>query len=57
MGRLILNHISRRYQGREIAAEAQAIFPNTVVARDFDRFQIKGGKPSPDDSAAPSPDP
>lgn len=40
--KLILNHISRRYQGREIAAEAQAIFPHAVVAHDFDRFQIKG---------------
>jgi ribonuclease Z len=41
VGQLILNHISRRYQGPEIAAEAQAIFPDTVVARDFDRFEIK----------------
>ena len=43
VGLLILNHISRRYQGAEIAAEARAIFPNTVVARDFDRFEIKAG--------------
>jgi len=41
VGRLILNHISRRYQGPEIAAEAQAIFPNVVVARDLDRFEIR----------------
>ncbi len=41
VGRLILNHISRRYQGPEIAAEAKAIFPNVVVARDLDRFEIR----------------
>jgi ribonuclease Z len=39
--KLILNHISRRYRGRDVLKEAQAIFPNTSVARDFDSFQIK----------------
>ena len=39
--KLILTHISRRYREKEVLAEAQAIFPNTVVARDFDSFQIK----------------
>lgn len=38
---LILTHISRRYRERDVIAEAQAVFPNTVVARDFDAFQIK----------------
>lgn len=38
---LILTHVSRRYREREIYQEAQDIFPNTVVARDFDTFQIK----------------
>ncbi len=38
---LILTHISRRYREREVLAEAQAIFPNVVVARDFDTFQVK----------------
>ena len=37
---LILTHISRRYNGRMIKQEAQAIFPRTYVARDFDHFQI-----------------
>ena len=41
---LILTHISRRYREREVLAEAQAIFPNTVVARDFDTFQIRRGE-------------
>ena len=39
--KLILTHISRRYREKDVLAEAQAIFPNVVVARDFDSFQIK----------------
>jgi ribonuclease Z len=39
--RLILTHISRRYREKEVLAEAQAIFPNVTVARDFDTFQVK----------------
>ena len=38
---LILTHISRRYNNDEILAEARPIFANTVVASDFDRFEIK----------------
>ncbi len=41
VGRLILTHISRRYREKEVLQEAQAVFPNTVVARDFDMVQIK----------------
>lgn len=37
---LLLTHISRRYSEREVLAEAEPIFPNTVVARDFDRVRI-----------------
>lgn len=37
---LYLTHISRRYPGEAVRAEAEAIFPQTVVARDFDRFRI-----------------
>ena len=37
---LILTHLSRRYYERQIKQEARAIFPNTYVARDFDRFQV-----------------
>jgi ribonuclease Z len=40
---LILTHLSRRYSEREVLAEAQSIFPNVRVARDFDTFQIKQG--------------
>jgi ribonuclease Z len=39
--KLILTHISRRYREKDILKEAQATFPNTSVARDFDSFQIK----------------
>jgi ribonuclease Z len=37
---LFLTHISRRYSEREVLAEAEPIFPNTIVARDFDRFHL-----------------
>jgi len=39
--KLILTHISRRYREKDVLKEAQTIFPNTSVARDFDSFQIK----------------
>jgi ribonuclease Z len=38
---LYLTHLSRRYREREVAEEAQAVFANTTVARDFDSIQIK----------------
>jgi ribonuclease Z len=38
---LFLTHISRRYRERDVLAEAQSVFPDAVVARDFDTFQIK----------------
>jgi ribonuclease Z len=41
---LILTHLSRRYREREIQAEARAIFPAAVVARDFDIFQVRRGE-------------
>jgi ribonuclease Z len=41
---LILTHISRRYRERDVLAEAQEFFPNTIVARDFDTFQIRRGE-------------
>jgi ribonuclease Z len=39
--KLILTHISRRYREKDVLAEAQSVFPDAVVARDFDSFQIK----------------
>lgn len=41
VGHLYLNHISRRYHGSEVEAEAQQIFPNATVADDFDHVQVK----------------
>jgi ribonuclease Z len=38
---LILTHISRRYREKDVLAEAQSIFPQAVVARDFDTFTIR----------------
>jgi ribonuclease Z len=38
---LILTHISRRYPDRIVLQEARRTFPNTLVARDFDRFQVQ----------------
>jgi len=43
--KLILTHISRRYREKDVIKEAQALFPNTSVARDFDTFQIKHDSP------------
>jgi ribonuclease Z len=41
---LILTHISRRYRERQVLEEAQAVFPNSWVARDFDVFQVRRGE-------------
>jgi ribonuclease Z len=38
--RLYLTHLSRRYRDQDVLDEARAIFPNTVVARDFDRIKV-----------------
>jgi len=38
--RLVLTHISRRYREAEILEEARAVFPQIVVARDFDHFRV-----------------
>jgi ribonuclease Z len=37
---LALTHISARYGGRELRAEARAIFPDTELPRDFDAVEI-----------------
>ena len=37
---LALVHLSTRYGGREIREEARAIFPDTVVPRDFDAIEV-----------------
>jgi ribonuclease Z len=40
VGLLALTHLSNRYFGPEIAREARAIFPETVVPRDFDVIEV-----------------
>lgn len=37
---LFLTHISRRYSVRQVLDEARAIFPETVVPDDLDRFRV-----------------
>jgi len=37
---LILTHISRRYRDKDVEKEALPVFPNSVLARDFDQFTI-----------------
>ena len=56
---LALTHLSPRYFGREIADEARAVFPDTVVPRDFDiievRFEERGGARLIKGGAIPAP--
>ena len=40
VGLLVLTHLSNRYFGPEIAEEARAIFPETIVPRDFDVVEV-----------------
>ena len=40
VGMLALTHVTPRYGGRELREEARAVFPNTVVPRDFDRIEL-----------------
>jgi ribonuclease Z len=42
---LMLTHVSRRYRERDILAEAQEVFPNAAIARDFDHYMIKRDHP------------
>jgi len=42
---LVLHHVSRRYNSRQILDEATPIFPATYVARDFDLFRVVKQKP------------
>ncbi len=37
---LYLTHLSRRHRERDVLEEAQKIFPNTIVARDFDQYKV-----------------
>jgi ribonuclease Z len=39
--KLFLTHVSRRYRDKDILAEAQAVFPEVVLAHDMDQYQVK----------------
>ena len=41
VGQLFLTHISRRYREKDVLEEAQAVFANSFVARDFDSYVVK----------------
>jgi ribonuclease Z len=40
VGLLALTHVSTRYLGRELLDEARAVFPGTVLPRDFDAIEV-----------------
>jgi ribonuclease Z len=40
VGLLVLTHLSTRYFGPDVAREARAIFPDTVVPKDFDVVEV-----------------
>jgi ribonuclease Z len=40
VGLLALTHLSARYAGGEIRDEARAVFPATIVPRDFDTVEV-----------------
>ncbi|MBV9824400.1 MAG: MBL fold metallo-hydrolase [Alphaproteobacteria bacterium] len=47
VGRLILTHLSGRYDPNAVRAEAAELFPNTCVADDFDKFAVTHPARSP----------
>ena len=50
---LALTHVSTRYFGHEVVAEARELFPDTVVPRDFDVVQIPFPERGARSSSAP----
>jgi ribonuclease Z len=45
---LYLTHLSGRYEQAEVEAEARAIFPGAIVARDFDRITVPATEAPPE---------
>lgn len=41
VGRLVLTHQSDRYDPEEVLAEARCFFPETTIAKDFDRVRVE----------------
>jgi ribonuclease Z len=44
VGTLLLTHVSRRYNPRDLREEAGAVFPGALVVEDFDRFEVRRGE-------------
>jgi ribonuclease Z len=42
---LVLHHVSRRYSSKQILEEASPLFPEAIVAKDFDLFRLVKQKP------------
>jgi ribonuclease Z len=42
---LVLHHVSRRYSSQQLLAEAVPLFPEAIVAKDFDLFRLVKQKP------------
>ena len=40
VGLLALTHLSSRFMPREVRAEAEAVFANVIVPRDFDQIEV-----------------
>jgi ribonuclease Z len=56
VGELMLTHISGRYPPTDILAEAIAVFPNTRLAADFERVEVRpSARPRPVESASTRP--
>jgi ribonuclease Z len=45
---LYLTHLSGRYEQAEVEAEARAMFPDAIVARDFDRIMVRAAEAAAD---------
>jgi ribonuclease Z len=58
VGLLALTHLSSRYFGPDVADEARAVFPDTIVPRDFDAVELpfaeRGGPRLVKGAVAPS---
>jgi ribonuclease Z len=54
---LALTHLSTRYFPRDVRAEAQAVFPNTIVPRDFDAIEVPFPERGEPQLSKPEPEP
>ncbi|NLS76069.1 MAG: MBL fold metallo-hydrolase [Chloroflexi bacterium] len=50
VGELYLSHVSRRYPGKVVQAEARQVFPGAVVVQDFDHVRVLGAEKAEEQS-------